>query len=712
MWRLLAGILSLALLATTALLANAALSGARVSGSGPLLPDLVADPPDNMVLVTSSIEDKTRLLLRFNGYVHNAGPGALDFRGSREKPKVTGKTETELKEEIQLYKYREESLPQSLEEELSAPAMKVSQRLFTTNEGNPVDSESYLERPHVEEASAGEMFYSDADGHHHWHLQHVAKYSLWNASKTAEVAPAQKVGFCLDDSQHVEANVGPSTPVYSNNAPPYLGFCRQFEPNATGVYEGISPGWRDVYNRELAFQWVDVSEVLPGEYWLREDVDPAGVIKQTGGGPQAEYAKTPTIIPGFDAEGQTGSVNEDEEKTVNLLARSYEDQATPLYTVVSKPQHGTLGAVQGSQVTYTPDAGYSGDDSFTFSARDPSSQFPEQPEVATVSIAVNSTQPSISISGAQAEMTAGTSVKLSAAVANDTGGVEWEASAGALAPEGFGGGESLYTAPSVPPVGGTVTVTARLKDDRAVSDERTITIKPVEVAQPAPEVPEPTPELPEPAPELPKPAPEQPEPSPEQPPATSSGTTSTSSESHPGGSTSSGSQASGSTSSGSHTSGSGTSSTTALGGTEGFKLRVIPPRIGRPRAMLVGRDLVMTTVPSAAGRVRLTAYLGSHEFGTCVTETPAGRTFTCRLTLRRGISPQAPIRVRASLRLGALLLQAVLPAQRIPEMKMRPVGPTGGTAASVHAIFWCSPSTLAGVLVGGGAGAREPQDRP
>jgi hypothetical protein len=177
MWRLLAPLLSFTLLATTALLANAALLEAHVSGSELLLPNLVADPPDNMALVTSGIEGKTRLLLRFNGYVHNTGPGALDFRGSREKPTVNGKSEREIQEEIAVYKSREESLPQALEEELSAPAMKVSQRLFTTNEGNPAGSEKYLERSHLEEASAGEMFYSDADGHHHWHLQHVAKYS-------------------------------------------------------------------------------------------------------------------------------------------------------------------------------------------------------------------------------------------------------------------------------------------------------------------------------------------------------------------------------------------------------------------------------------------------------------------------------------------------------------------------------------------------------
>jgi hypothetical protein len=441
------------------------------------------------------------------------------------------------------------------------------------------------------------------------------------------------------------------------------------------VYEGIWPGWRDVYDRELAFQWVDASEVLPGEYWLREDVDPTGVIKQTGGGTKAEYAKTPTIIPGFDAEAQLDGVNENEPKTVNLVARSYQDEATPLYTIVSKPQHGTLGAVQGSQVTYTPDVGYSGDDSFTFSVQDPSSQFPERPEIATVSIAVNSMQPSVSISGAQAEMTAGTSVKLSATVANDTGGVEWEASAGTLAPEGFGGGESLYTAPSIPPAGGTVSVTARLKDDRAVSDERTITIKPVQPAEPAPELPSP----------------------PEQQSPPNAGTVSTS------GSLQSPASGSGT----SPANGSGTSSTSGSGGVEGFKSNAVAASVSRPSAMLVGRMLVMSTVPSAAGRVRLTAYLGRRELGSCMAQTPAGRTFTCRIRLTRRISLRAHISVRASLRVGELPLQAVLPAQRIPEMKMRPVGPTASSAsptaraASASGVFWCSPSTLAGVLVGG-----------
>ena len=362
---------------------------APASGAEPLLPNLVADPPDNVSIATDSSTGVNRLLLRFNGYVHNKGPGAVDFRGSREKPKVSKAVE----EEVERAREKQESLPQKVEEELATPPMKVFQRLFTTN-----TEETNIERPHLEEPSAGEMIYVSADGHHHWHLQRVAKYSLWNSAKSAEVAPAAKVGFCLEDSQHVEP-IGPEKAVYADNVAPFRDFCQQYRPNATSLFEGISPGWRDVYSHELAFQWVDVSNVLPGEYWLREDVNPLGVIKETGGANAPAYAATPTIVPGFDALAQTTATQTGEARTVALQAKAWNDSATPRYTILTQPLHGKLGVVSGNQVTYTPNAGYLGADSFTFSAADPNSEFPRSPAVATVSIEVTAATPRVLLAG-------------------------------------------------------------------------------------------------------------------------------------------------------------------------------------------------------------------------------------------------------------------------------------------------------------------------
>ncbi len=244
--------------------------------------------------------------------------------------------------------------------------MAVSQRLFTTDQ--PAND---VERPHVEEPSSGEMIYVNADGHHHWHLQHVAKFSLWNADKTAEVAPAQKVGFCLDDSQHVEEGVGPIGPVYSSVG---QAFCQRYNPDATSVYEGISAGWRDVYPAGIAFQWVDVSDVLPGEYWIREDVNPEGVVKEAGGANAPAYSASPVTIPGFDAQARSLTVSTEGAHEIALSATAWDDTDTPAYSVLSEPLHGTLGPVEGNRVSYTPTPGYSGPDSFTYAATDPASR--------------------------------------------------------------------------------------------------------------------------------------------------------------------------------------------------------------------------------------------------------------------------------------------------------------------------------------------------
>ena len=54
-----------------------------------------------------------------------------------------------------------------------------------------------------------EVLFETADGHDHFHLMRAMRYSLWTTDKTAQVAPGQKVGFCLYD---IEAAPQPSPP--------------------------------------------------------------------------------------------------------------------------------------------------------------------------------------------------------------------------------------------------------------------------------------------------------------------------------------------------------------------------------------------------------------------------------------------------------------------------------------------------------------------
>jgi len=604
---------------------------------GLLLPNLVATPPDHASIETSYDEGGLRkgavpaeLLLRFNGYVHNDGQGALDFRGSRQAPEIkSAAVEKEVENrEAELKKAGEEEAeghepkePQELspqaESELAVPAMQVSQRLFKTNVGAPTskeeqkyneENETYLNRDHEDEPSKAEIFYVNADGHHHWHLQHVAKYSLWNAAKTAEVAPSEKVGFCLEDSEHVEdaehgvPEMGPEGPIYSDEVAPFRHFCQRYVPYATSVYEGISPGWHDEYASSLGFQWVDLSDVLPGEYWLREDVNPEGKIIEEERGEKFAYATEPTIVEGFDALPQAVSTHVGEPVTITTTSMRWEEKkhhqslGEPDYTIVSQPQHGTLRQIGSTdQAIYTPEAGYAGPDSFTFSASDPNSEFPRNPAIATVSIDVGPIPaPSVAISGAPGAMLAGTSVQLSALVADDSPEVTWSASAGSITSGG------LYTAPSEPPAGGVAVITARSSKGAAASVAITIQSAPAAVSLPVAG------------------------------PATPAG---------------------------------------------GAPISTLPPPpVSRPVAMLIGRKLIMTTRASKTGRVRLSAYLGHRLLGTCAARTLAGRSFTCRLTLGKGISLRARITVVASLRIGNKVVQSLRPPARVPEMKMTSAG--------------------------------------
>jgi hypothetical protein len=112
--------------------------------------------------------------------------------------------------------------------------------------------------------------------------------------------------------------------------------------------------------------------------------------------------------------------------------------------------------------------------------------------------------------------------------------------------------------------------------------------------------------------------------------------------------------------------------------------------------MLVGRTLVMTTGATAAGRVRVSAYLGTRRLGSCVIQSPADRSFTCRVKLASWISRNAPVSALASLRVGGHVLLS--PRRAAPAGAMKMNGLTNAAQLYVHGHLtqsWqliCSPS--------------------
>ena len=100
--------------------------------------------------------------------------------------------------------------------------------------------------------------------HDHHHFDDYAAYTLLDGDEV--VAVGHKQAFCLLD--------------YDNWAWPELGEDGQVY---TCFNQGLSVGWSDTYRANLDCQWIDVTDVAPGSYTLRMDINvlPAGKAQPT-----------------------------------------------------------------------------------------------------------------------------------------------------------------------------------------------------------------------------------------------------------------------------------------------------------------------------------------------------------------------------------------------------------------------------------------------
>jgi hypothetical protein len=153
----------------------------------------------------------------------------------------------------------------------------VLQRMYTFN-GTSYTFDSY--RP------AGRMTWHD--GHGHFHLDGYARYRLltnvggqpgpvakrsnWDNSD----AVGDKIGFCL-------INISPSfTMTNGLNSTTLPGYNKAGQPSTScGFLQGIHVGRADVYDSIYDGQWIDVTGVPNGNYFLEVTLDAENVILET-----------------------------------------------------------------------------------------------------------------------------------------------------------------------------------------------------------------------------------------------------------------------------------------------------------------------------------------------------------------------------------------------------------------------------------------------
>ena len=189
--------------------------------AAPLLPDLRMDEPRDPRI---NIDQAGQHLLKFATAIWNIGEGRLQIRLVEEEPGLQ-------------YAYQD---------------------LLDAN-GKVVESQL-----------VGEMLWHPE--HNHYHMKDVIVYELRSGSPRGPVvASSGKISICFIDFKHI--------PGWPQTAAPNYKF-----EECYGTVYGITPGWMDEYPSFLPYQWIDITGVADGAYYLVQTVDINRTLKELDDG--------------------------------------------------------------------------------------------------------------------------------------------------------------------------------------------------------------------------------------------------------------------------------------------------------------------------------------------------------------------------------------------------------------------------------------------
>lgn len=98
--------------------------------------------------------------------------------------------------------------------------------------------------------------------HQHYHsMGEFSHYDLLDAATGRKVAEGHKASFCLEDTTCD------------------FGHLKRYA--CTSHTQGLSPGCYDTYNADIDCQWIDITDVQPGNYILKLQVNPNYLIPES-----------------------------------------------------------------------------------------------------------------------------------------------------------------------------------------------------------------------------------------------------------------------------------------------------------------------------------------------------------------------------------------------------------------------------------------------
>ena len=178
-----------------------------------------------------------RRLLRFSSIILNKGVGRFEAHGQRPDAGI--------------------------------PTMTVRQRIYN-------DAGGYRGVP-----TDAVMYYS-GDGHNHWHVRNLERFSLTRLDNGVKVGTGAKHGFCFYDNFRAGST---QDPFYTLAG----GACGSSYSNLR-VRMGLSVGWGDIYHYTLPDQYIDITGLTAGNYRLRGVADPSNWFLETSNSNNISWA--------------------------------------------------------------------------------------------------------------------------------------------------------------------------------------------------------------------------------------------------------------------------------------------------------------------------------------------------------------------------------------------------------------------------------------
>ena len=293
------------------------------------LPDMVpwTGPSGNNYYYDTQIDTTTlpgRKLLRFSTAIANAGAGPVELLGGATNADGT---------------------------------QQVYQRVYNYNSSTG----QYTAQ---QDRLAGNFIYHP--GHNHLHFEGYAEYKLLSSANGQPGGVAtradgtdvlgEKVGFCLLNITTYNS----SQPGYSTSPTGY----------GCGLRQGISTGRADVYTSSLDSQWIDVTGVAPGSYFIEVTLDANNAVLEsdetnntirvpvtisasgsTATGIQPDRFDTIALNNTFETATDFGELGDRSEASLTLHA-GYDEDYYKFVATSDGPLHITLPSTGGDPNLY------------------------------------------------------------------------------------------------------------------------------------------------------------------------------------------------------------------------------------------------------------------------------------------------------------------------------------------------------------------------